>query len=273
MQYQKIDGIKCFAPELAFQNNGLPAEAFERVFNAETTHFWFCSRNRLLQFLVGRFLGHQPKRFLEIGCGTGAVLTNLHYFYPSLQLTGAEIYLSGLKLAQKRLPQAEFVQLDATRMPFLDEFDAIGLFDVLEHVEPDELVLHNAYIALKDEGILFVSVPQHPFLWSANDRASFHKRRYRRSELLTKMNRVGFQPIFISSFVTLLFPLLFTIRLIKRRSRFENPFDAVMAELSLTPSLNATANAIMKVEELIIRAGIPLPFGGSLFLVAKKSPK
>ncbi len=40
--------------------------------------------------------------------------------------------MEGLKYAKQRVPGAEFIQMDATEMPFENEFDAIGAFDVLE---------------------------------------------------------------------------------------------------------------------------------------------
>ena len=42
--------------------------------------------------------------------------------------------------------------MDARQIPFEKEFDLIGAFDILEHVEEDELVLKQMYKACKPGG-------------------------------------------------------------------------------------------------------------------------
>ena len=43
-----------------------------------------------------------------------------------------------------------------------------------------------------------------------------------------------------------------------------------MKELELPRTINAFFGVFMRIEEMLIRAGIRLPFGGSLIVVAKK---
>lgn len=139
--YEQINNIKCYAPELAHANEDFPAEVFEILYRVEEGHFWFTSRNRVIQYLFSRFIGKNcSANVLEIGCGTGSVLKGLSEVFPQYRLQGSEIHLAGIAFAQKRLPQIEFIQLDATRMPFREAFDAIGAFDVLAHIEQDETV-------------------------------------------------------------------------------------------------------------------------------------
>ena len=113
-----IDGIKCYVPELAYSNDDFNEANFRKLFELEERNFWFRARNRVIQVLVQKYSKPGQKgKFMEIGCGTGFVLKGLERF-PNLELSGAEIYLEGLKYAKKRLPDVEFFQLDATRMPF-----------------------------------------------------------------------------------------------------------------------------------------------------------
>lgn len=84
---------------------------------------------------------------MEIGCGTGYVLSGLSAS-TDFQLSGSDIHVEGLKYAKQRVPSAEFIQMDATEMPFETEFDAIGAFDVLEHISDDELALKNIHKSL-----------------------------------------------------------------------------------------------------------------------------
>src|SRR5688572_15680747 len=104
---QVIEGIPCYAPELAFESPDFPGHSFATLYAVEESSFWFRARNRLIKRAVNRYIPDRPSRFLEIGCGTGYVLKGLSEL-PQLDLMGADIHLAGLRLARERVPQAEF---------------------------------------------------------------------------------------------------------------------------------------------------------------------
>lgn len=264
--YQEVDGIRCYAIDKAYHNTDYPSGEFDKTLEIEKHSFWYKSRNRILKHLFARFLGTQKeKKILEIGCGTGYVLQGLTS-YPNFKLAGADIYLDGLKFAQKKLPGIDFFQLDATQMPFANEFDAMGAFDVIEHIEEDVLVMSNLNKALKSKGYLFVTVPQHMFLWSKTDEIGFHKRRYSRKELTSKLRTAGFDIEFVTSFVFTLLPFMMISRFINKYKKIE----AGDTSNHPGPLSNAVFNVLVKFDELFIKWGISLPAGGSLVVVAKK---
>lgn len=268
MEPALVDGIPCYAPEIASVNDGFPADRFARLYDAELRNFWYRSRARLVRrWVLARLSG--PAEFLEIGCGTGSVLEVLSRG-TELRLTGAEAYLDGLKRARARLPRARFVQLDARALPFESAFEGVGLFDALEHMDDDEAALAGAFRALKPGGWIFLTAPQHPSLWSANDAVAFHRRRYARGELAAKVARAGFNVESETAFVTLLLPLMALTRLLKRRPPAGDPYEAVLRELELPGPLNAALEAVMRVEEAILAAGVCLPVGGSVAVVGRR---
>ncbi len=268
---QIIDGISCYAPELAYSNENYGAEIFERLYNAEDRNFWFRSRNRLIRHLVKKIQRKTGAMdFLEIGCGTGYVLKGLSGL-KDLRLQGSEIYLEGLRFAKKRIPGVQLIQMDATRMPFESSFDIIGAFDVLEHIDEDVLVMKQVNRSLLDGGYFLVSVPQHRFLWSYLDDMAYHKRRYTRKEMRAKLNEAGFETEFISSFVFFLFPFMYLSRLIKGRKKTGHDLDSQMKELELPSVVNKFFGWLMRMDEFLIRSGLSLPFGGSLVVVARKT--
>lgn len=268
------NGIKCYSPDLAFYNNDFPADTFRFLYEAEETNFWFRSRNRIIQYLFDRYIGNKKADILEIGCGTGYVLKGLASAFPKYQLTGSEIHLEGIKFAKKRLTHAEFIQLDASQMPFEDRFNAVGAFDVLEHIEEDEKVMKQVYKALQANSYFFVTVPQYQWMWSSTDDLAFHKRRYSRKELKEKLREAGFEVRFISSFVFMLFPMMIISRWLKNIKTRGNPSTtdphAELDELNLSPFLNSVFTGFMKIDEFLIKRGKALPWGGSLVAVAKK---
>lgn len=271
MEYQLIDDIKCYAPEFAHENDGFSADSFEKLYKVEEDNFWFKSRNKVIQGLFKKYLGEKKSaEVLEIGCGTGYVLNGLKNKFPSYSLMGSEIHLKGIEFAKKRLPNVDFIQLDATRIPFEEKFDAVGAFDVLEHIEEDVEVMKNVHKSLKKDGLFFISVPQYMFMWSQADDIAFHKRRYTRSEMKQKLESVGFEVEYLSSFVFTLFPLMYTSRKLRGKEENRSTDKDDMEEFNIPPIVNKTFSAFMKIDEFLIKNGLTLPFGGSVIAVARK---
>lgn len=259
------DGFPLFAPPSSGEDSGFAEEFFPELARLEAGHFWFESRNDVVAWAIDRF--HPGMRnFMEVGCGTGFVLSFLSSRYPDARIVGSEYFPGGLRCAQQRVPRAELLQMDARRIPFVGEFDAIGAFDVLEHIEEDSLALTGLFRALRPGGTLFVTVPQHRFLWSAIDDYSFHKRRYSRDELVRKTLDAGFQILHATSFVSLLLPALLLSR---SRSRSPNREFDPRAEFRISPVLNRVLRSVMRIELRMLRL-FSLPMGGSLLLVARK---
>jgi SAM-dependent methyltransferase len=71
--------------------------------------------------------------------------------------------------------------------------DGVVMMDVLEHVEDEGPLLASARRALRPGGVLLVTVPAFPFLFSAHDRYLRHYRRYRREPLGAVLARHGFR--------------------------------------------------------------------------------
>ncbi len=270
--YEIIDGIKCYNPETAVSNSYYPADVYETLYSLEQSNFWFKSRNRLILHFFKKYADlRRELKTLEIGCGTGFVLNGLKQF-PSLKLHGAEVLLQGLKLASKRVRGVEFLQLDALNMPFDSEFDIICTFDVLEHIEDDARAINNIYKALRRKGLFFVTVPRHKFLWAAIDEMSNHKRRYAKAELASKLKLSGFSILHSTSFVFILFPVMMLSRMINKKKlpTKSNDEQDLLHEFRIPGLLNKIFGIFMLADELLIKMGLRLPFGGSLFIIALK---
>jgi len=262
-----MDRILSFAPDLAEANDGFSPSDFAKLANLEAGHFWFRSRNRLIIWALKRYFP-EAENFLELGCGTGFVLMGLERAFPHLQLSGGDAYSVGLKYASDRLSRTALYQLDAKSVPFEGEFDVVGAFDVLEHVEDDVAMLFSMRNAIKLGGGALITVPQHPFLWSALDECSCHKRRYSRQDLLKKVKSAGFEIVRVTSFVTSLFPFMMLSRFIQKKKPKEN-FDAFM-EFKINPVLNRFLEGFLKIEGQLLKTGLSFPVGGSLLMVAKR---
>jgi SAM-dependent methyltransferase len=260
-----IEGYPAFAPEYAREGGGFKPEYFAELARLEAGSFWFRSRNRLIIWALQHYFP-KAESFLEIGCGTAFVLSGIAQAFPDMRLAGSEIFSQGLAFAAERLPVAELMQMDARRIPYQEEFDVIGAFDVLEHIVEDENVLQEINKALKPAGGMLLTVPQHQFLWSAADESAHHVRRYSARDLREKVERAGFKVLRMTSFVSLLLPLMLASRWSKGRTKTEQG----SAELSLASSVDVLLEYVMRVEISLIRSGLKFPSGGSLLLIAKK---
>lgn len=269
--WQEIDGIRCYAPEHALAHTDYPAEGFEVTAAVEARSFWCRSRIRIIKRIIDRFADRsRTLDMLDIGCGIGGIVGALEGM-GGLRLTGSEIYLSGLRYARRRLPGVSFIQLDATRIPFAAQFDIIGAFDVLEHIDADEQVMRSVAKALRPGGLFLITVPQYPWMWSHLDELVHHKRRYTRRELVAKLEAAGYRIEYATSFVSALFPFMVASRLLSKvRSHSTDTRAEFAAEVSLPGPLNAVFDAVMRFDETLIAAGAALPFGGSLLVVARR---
>ena len=271
MRPAEIAGFLAFAPDLALDSPGFHADLFGDLAELEAGNFWFRARNALIVWALTTYFP-DCRTMLEVGTGTGFVLSGIHAGRPSIELSGSEIFSAGLAFAAERVPAARFYQMDARHIPFRDEFDVIGAFDVLEHIEDDVAVIEEVGRALRPGGGFLISVPQHPSLWSQQDDHAFHVRRYTARAIRRKVEAAGFEVMRMTSFVSLLLPMMVASRLRMRHASpdTDTEFD-VIDELRQPRAVNVALEAVMTIERTLIRRGVSFPAGGSLLLVARKT--
>jgi len=262
-----MDGFYAYAPDLAHGGGGFKSSYFSDLARLEEANFWFQSRNQLILWALEEYC-QNFQSFLEIGCGTGYVLSGVSKLFPHSTLQGSEIFIAGLGFAAARLPTVNLMQMDARDIPFQEEFDVIGAFDVLEHIEEDECVLAQGARGTKPHGFMLLTVPQHAWLWSPVDEHACHVRRYAASDLHHKIKSAGFRIIRSTSFVTTLLPAMIASRFLQRKVS-DGKFDAT-AELKISPWLNSLFFQLLRTELVMIRKGFSFPVGGSRLVVARK---
>ena len=267
----RATGFAQLAAPLDETNEGFDLEGIDPLATVEEDHFWFGNRNELVRWLVRR---HAPaaERVLEIGCGTGFVLSALRQVLPTARITGSELHSRGLAAARRRLGEAvELIQMDARHCHLAETVDLVGAFDVLEHIPQDEAALEEIARILKPGGILIATVPQHPWMWSTADDLAHHQRRYRLGELARKARAAGLQPLYQSSFTTLAFPVMAAMRLVERLRPTRQSLAAISeTHLNVNPAVNGALRGLGRLEQGLRRVGVPLPFGGSQVLVARR---
>jgi SAM-dependent methyltransferase len=262
---ERRGACRLFAPELDSGGDHRDADyAFDAILEGESKHFWFRNRLSLVDWVLRGYLG-RAESLLEVGCGTGFMLNGLRRSFPVLRLAATDALVASLVHAAGRLTGIPLYQVDARRIPFREEFDAVVAFDVIEHIDEDEAALQEMKAALRRGGLMVLTVPQHPWLWSTVDEWSHHRRRYTRRELVTKMKAAGLDVVCVTSFSSLLLPFLALSRLWPARGEYDPA-----AEIRIGVVANAFASAVSALERLLLRAGLRFPAGGSLLAVARR---
>jgi SAM-dependent methyltransferase len=249
---------------------------YESLVAVEDRHFWFRARNRAITAVFESVrVGLKPGyRVLEVGCGTGNVLRALQKSAVGGTVIGMDLHLEGLRYAQRRVNPALLVSADAGRPPFSVQFDVVGLFDVLEHLDDDVAVLRQVRELLSANGALLLTVPAYRNLWSYFDVGSHHRRRYESAELNDKLVAAGFSVEYLTPYMSVLHPVLWAGRRLAATRR-PRPADAASAwslakaDLRVRPITGTFLGFLLGQELAWLRRRRRLPFGASLLAVAR----
>jgi hypothetical protein len=139
------------------------------------------------------------------------------------------------------------------------------MLDVLEHIEDDIAAAAAVRSYLEPGGLLIVTVPALPLLWSGHDVIFHHLRRYRRRELHDKLVAAGYEVRLTTYYNSWLLPPVLAVRMWKRLIGDTEPrSDFTMPR----PWVNRMLTAIFSSEAQILKRSIPLPAGASLLAIA-----
>lgn len=225
-------------------------------------HWYFRGRLAVIRSTLRLVLPRRSLRLLEIGCGTGNILEALSVFGEAVGVETNDALLAvaraaGLDVRKGALPDD---------VPVAPEWpDVVLLLDVLEHLDDDFAGLRAAHRLLRADGVLIVTVPAYPWLWSGHDVVLAHRRRYVASGLRRLVERAGYRVERLSYFNTVLFPATASIRLYKRW-RHDERHDLGRPG----PWLNAFLEWLFALERHVVPR-LALPFGSSLLVAARKS--
>ena len=256
-----------------------PPECYDVVAPVEAVHWWHASRNAVIRRALGPVLRKRAlDTALEVGCGTGFVLAQLERL--GLRCVGLDMQPEGLKHARRRVA-APLVRSGRPGLPFpAGSFDLVALCDVLEHAEEAPLlsacraVLRPGRSGARGRdapGLLLVTVPALPALWSLEDELSGHRRRYTRATLRAALAAGGLRPVLVRPFHAALVPLAFWHRRLRGRADGPRPEPAEFFRAALRPPSPRVAG-IMRAGlglENAVGARLPLPFGSSLLALAE----
>jgi SAM-dependent methyltransferase len=237
---------------------------YDRMAELDATHWWYRARRDVLARLIERAVPLPAEaRILEVGCGTGHNLPMLQRFG---RVDATEIDGFARVIASKRLGHA----VRDAALPELKgvperTYDLVAILDVLEHVEEDRAALASMAQRLRPGGRILLTVPAHPWMWSAHDEVNHHKRRYTKKSFRSAVAEAGLKLELLTYFNSLLFPVAAAARLAGRATGNKDSDDA------LPPApVNRLLETIFRAEAYAI-GRLPFPPGVSLAAIVSAS--
>lgn len=245
-----------------------PAGGHATCFALEDRSFWFRHRNRCIAALVDRFA--TEGRFLDVGGGNGFVAAEL-------QRQGREVVLvepgrdGAVTACARGVRTVICARLEDANLPH-SAFAAAGLFDVLEHMEDEAASLALIQTLLRPGGRLLVTVPAYRWLFSVDDVAAGHFRRYTRSGLSRTLRASGFAILASGYFFSPLPPLILLKRTLPGRLGLIRGADPKRMEHEHAASgvLVRLLWRALDLEFAQVSRGRGVPFGSSCFAVAER---
>lgn len=239
-------------------------DEYMKLAEVEDRMWYFRCLHGRMRDAVRLALGARDRvELLDAGCGTGGLLKRLRSVEPSWRGQGVDLELLACEIARQR--GNAVTQGSITELPFTDaSFDAITCADVLYHISEHDVALREFHRCLKPGGVLAVNVPAYRWLWSYHDERVHSKHRFVRGEVLSLLRQAGFAPVTSTYWNTLPFPLIVV------RRKILPPKDAASDVKLYSPAIEALFDGCMALERGWNRLGLPLPFGSSVFAVARK---
>jgi len=247
---------------------------YQRLHDIEEKHWWAMGMRDAMVSLMDRSLaGKKQVKALDIGCGTGYLLSYLERYSLDGETVGLDNSPYALKFSQGRGANA-LVLASGVQPPFVaNSFDLIICIDTIQHLSPagaDQTAIDEFARLLRPGGVLYLrtnSALGHAPLKGVDPNLY---RRYRRPELVAMLERAGLKAE-RASYTNLVFSIWAMLKEYAAANR--PPSAAIGPGLAIhqprSAAINAFCYAILRAEAGLMRR-VDLPFGHSLAVVARK---
>jgi SAM-dependent methyltransferase len=252
-------------------------DLYEDLYVKEQDYWWHVGKraivyNLLEKYLPGRADGE--RKALDLGCGAGL---NLDHLSKYARPVGTDFSEEALRFCRER-GHTLLCKADAAGLPFPDaEFDIITALDVIEHLDDDHEALLELRRTMRPGGLLIISVPAYPALWSYWDDILGHRRRYTTRSMREAVERSGLVVRKVSYSNAIILPPAVAVRVMKslRQKSADAGGQGGDPETDFMPVpgwINRMLIAYYRWEARTLRRR-RLPFGLSVVCVAQRVPK
>ena len=234
--------------------------------SVEESYWWY---QALRQHVVDS-IRPQPEKFslLDAGCGSGGMLARLRHEFPQAELTGIDASERAIELCRERETGAQLVRAGVHELPFpTAAFDVVLSLDVWNTDVDDALAAHETHRLLRSGGKLILNLAAFEFLRGAHDEAVGTVRRYTRPQVRALLEGADFAVERLTYWNATLTPPIALFRWLSRRQLGN---EEPRSDFRPLPSFLNAALARLAALELTASRHLSLPFGSSVFAVARK---
>ena len=187
---------------------------YDFVEESDRIHWWYRSRNKIFYKILRKLIKKKDTNIsiLDFGCGNGS---NLNTFSKFGKIDAYEKNLRTRNLLKEKFKKNKKIKIINK---IKKKYDLIIATDVIEHIEDDLKTIKYLSHFVKEKkninftkqtntggGVILVTVPAFPFLFSHKDIAAEHYRRYTKKGLRDLIYKSNLKIDKISYFNTILF--------------------------------------------------------------------
>jgi SAM-dependent methyltransferase len=239
------------------------------IARTEERLWWFRGMRHIAFTILDALLGARPpERIFEGGAGTGYFASLVAERYGAV-VVAADLDGAAARYASRR-PGVRSVQANLLALPFPDAtFDVVLLMDVLAHFSKGEdfRALRESVRLLRPGGYVLVRTSALDIFRSRHSEFVWERQRFTAGRLRNlaagaglEIERLTYANFFLSPLALLKF-------------RLWEPLTRAAPASGLAPlprPLEALFYAALRLESALIGAGVRLPFGQSLYMLARK---
>lgn len=180
---------------IAQGNKIMNIEEYRNLEAVDAYHWFYLGKRLIASYWINKFIKlYHDDILIDVGCGTGRFLQE----WKLTKSYGIDFSWESLNLAQNK-GLNNILMAKLPQVPFKDGSAAVVVaLDVLEHCLDDKKAFFTLVSLLRRGGVLFLTVPALPCLWSDWDEALNHYRRYTKYKILkiftpnTKLLRLAY---------------------------------------------------------------------------------
>lgn len=222
-------------------------------------NYWNLARNKTILNTINKF----PNiKLLDVGAGRGIVTDFL--FHHNIQINGVELGKT-TPISNSNVPI--YYNTDALQISneISEQYNAISLFDVIEHIEDPMKFINNLLLNFKNVEYLIITVPARKELWTNFDEYYKHFKRYDLEMLSHEMKALDFEVVENRYFFHSLYALIRVSNFLtkKREIKFNVP-------KGIAKIFHSVFGQLFYLEKFFIPKYI---YGSSIICIAKKNKK
>jgi 2-polyprenyl-3-methyl-5-hydroxy-6-metoxy-1,4-benzoquinol methylase len=233
-------------------------------------HFWMVWRTSafLQQCRALSISTETPYSVLEIGCGHG-ILRRMLEAETRWKIDAVDLNAGALRYSTPGRGRTALYNIHDRDPSLAARYDAIILFDVIEHIENLPEFMSSALYHLKPGGYVFINVPALQSLYSKFDVAVGHCRRYAKNTLEEHLASCGVRKLDDRYWGMTMLPVVALRKLLLALRPDNVKQKTTVVQYGVQPP-NRLANAVLTgAMQLEMRAMPVAPLGSSLLYIGQ----